>query len=86
MSIIKNLEELLKNDVLIEVNENIEELTQLVSAKNDKNAKAELKYMQDVKRYFDEVLIDIERGNLKEEDAIDILEGLEDMRAENQGI
>jgi len=80
MDKIKELEDLLRNDVLVEVNGTINEL----SNKKGKDAKEELAYMNDVKKYFDEVLIDIENNILTQEDAIDILEGLEDMKVENQ--
>lgn len=84
MSHIKKLEELLKSDVLVEINETIEELKK--EAPKNKNAKDELKYIQDIKKYFDDVLIDIEKEVLSEDDALDILEGLEDMRTENQEV
>lgn len=84
MNQIKILEELLKNDVLVEVNENIEELEKAASTKKAK--KDELKYMKEVRNYFNDVLKDIENNSLSQEDAIDILEGLEDMRAENQEV
>jgi glycyl-tRNA synthetase beta subunit len=87
MNKIKELEELLKTDVLIQVNEDIKDLEeQLEKKKNNKTIKDELKYMKEVKKYFDEVLVDIEKNLLKENDAIDILEGLEDMRADNQEV
>lgn len=87
MSNIKKLEELLKSDVLIEVNENIKEIEQeLQLKKNNKALKEELKYMKEVKKYFDEVIIDIEKNLLSEEDAQDILEGLDDMRIDNQEV
>lgn len=85
MNKIKELETLLKEDVLIEVAQDIKELEeQLAKKKNSKTLQEELDYMKQVKLYFDEVILDIEHNNLKEQDAIDILEGLEDMRAENQ--
>lgn len=85
MNKIKELETLLKNDVLVEVAQNIKELEeQLSKKKNSKTVQEELDYMKQVKLYFDEVILDIENNNLKEKDAIDILEGLEDMKAENQ--
>ncbi|RXJ54109.1 hypothetical protein [Candidatus Marinarcus aquaticus] len=85
MDKIKELETLLKEDVLIEVAQDIKELEeQLAKKKNSKTLQEELDYMKQVKLYFDEVILDIEHNNLKEQDAIDILEGLEDMRAENQ--
>lgn len=87
MNNIKQLEELLKTDVLVEVNNNIQELkTELEKFKNNKVLKEELRYMNDVKRYFDEVLVDIGNNTLTEEQALDILEGLEDMKVENQEI
>ena len=42
--------------------------------------------MNDVKKYFDEVIVDIENKTITQEEALDILEGLEDMKAENQEI
>ncbi len=85
MDKIKQLEEILKNDVLIEVNEDIKELEEnLKDKKNNKKTKEELDYMKQVKLYFDEVLIDIKNGSITEEQAQDILEGLEDMKIENQ--
>lgn len=85
MNYIKELEELLLNDVLVEVNANIEELkTSLEKKKNSKTIKEELEYMNGVKKYFDEVLVDIKSNSITQEEALDILEGLEDMKVENQ--
>ncbi len=82
MDYIKELETLIKEDVLVEVNENIKEL----ESNNKKNLKDDLNYMKQVKTYFEEVLLDIENNTITKEQAIDILEGLEDMKAENQDI
>ena len=84
MNQIKTLEDLLKNDVLVEVNQNIDELIKAGTAKKAK--KDELRYMEEVRNYFTEVLNDIQNNSLSQEDATDILEGLEDMRAENQEV
>ncbi|APW65463.1 hypothetical protein LPB137_06190 [Poseidonibacter parvus] len=81
MSKIQELEKLLKEDVLPEVEENIDELLDIAEGKKStKEDKDELKYMEDIKLYFDEVILDIENNNLKDEDAIEILEVLEEMR------
>jgi len=81
MNKIQELEKLLKEDVLVELEENIDELLDIVEGKkSSKEDKDELKYMEDIKLYFDEVLLDIENNNLKDEDAIEILEVLEEMR------
>ena len=90
MSYIKQLEELLKSDVLLEVTENLKDLQEELKTskkKSDiKDIKEEIKYMEQVKLYFDEVIIDIENNKLSEDQAIDILEGLEDMRVDNQQV
>ena len=83
MSHIKRLEKLLKEDVILEVNENIKEIE---NKKPNKETKEALEYMKKVKLYFDEALEDIKLGNMSEEEALDILEGLEDMRVENQEV
>jgi hypothetical protein len=83
MDIIQSLQTLLKEDVLLQVHDDIQELqTQLNAKPNDKNIQEELEYMQQVKQYFDEVLLDIEHNNLSKEDAMDILQSLEQMRVE----
>ncbi|MGA1932321.1 hypothetical protein ACH5BF_06315 [Arcobacter sp. YIC-464] len=89
MDNIKRLEELLKNDVLVEVNQTIEEFEtniKTASKKEAKDLKEELEYMKQVKLYFDEVILDIENNTLTQDQAEDILEGLEDMRVENQEV
>ena len=85
MSKIEKLEQLLKNDVLVEVNNEIKSIEKLISKqKNNDELKIELDYMVDVKKYYDEVLVHIEKNLLKEEEAIQILEDLEDMRADEE--
>lgn len=89
MDNIKKLEELLKNDVLVEVNQTIEEFEtniKTASKKEAKDLKEELEYMKQVKLYFDEVILDIQNNTLTQDQAEDILEGLEDMRVENQEV
>lgn len=86
MSYIKQLEKLVKDDVLIEVNENIKEIRDELSKKSTNDLKDELEYMKQIKQYFDEVIADIENNTISEEEAHDIIEGLEDMRAENQEV
>ncbi|WP_321315145.1 hypothetical protein [Halarcobacter sp.] len=86
MDYIKELETLLKTDVLVEVNKDVQELEKEYSQKKKKAIKEELEYMLKVKLYFDEVLIDIENNTITQEQALDILEGLEDMKVENQEV
>lgn len=86
MDYIKQLEELVKEDVLVEVNENIREIRTELSKKSTNDLKEELEYMKQIKQYFDEVLADIANNTISQEEALDIIEGLEDMRAENQEV
>ncbi len=87
MNNIEKLEKLITTDVLVEVNEEIEALeSEIAKKKNNEDLKEELEYMQKIKQYFDEVIIDIKHDTITDEQALDILEGLEDMRIENQEV
>ncbi|PLY07461.1 MAG: hypothetical protein C0625_04605 [Arcobacter sp.] len=87
MSKVTELETLLKKDIMIELEESIEDLVSKVKKKNnDKALKEELKYMRDVQAYFDDVLVDIDKKILTEDDAEEILDALQDMKIENQEI
>ena len=81
MSKIKELENILKTDVLVEVNDEINAIKKLISKqKNSSELQDELVYMEDVKKYYDQVILHIEKKILSQEDAIKILQDLEDMR------
>lgn len=89
MSNIKKLDELLKTDVLVEIKETINELETNIKTASKKDAKVlkeELEYINQVKKYFEDVVLDIENKTLTEDQALDILDGLEDMRIENQEV
>lgn len=85
MSKIKELETLLKTDVLVEVEEEIVAIEKLLKENSDnKNLKIELEYMQDVRKFYNEALSQIEKGQLSEEEANNILLDLDDMRADDE--
>jgi phosphotransacetylase len=84
MNTIQHLENLLKTDVLVEVNAEIKALEQQIQKKPNKELKDELNYLKQVKQYFDEVVEDIRLGNLTQKDAQDILDSLEEMKADNE--
>ena len=87
MGVIEDLEKILKTEVLIQVNEEIETLKKFVlKQKDSEDLKIELDYMLDVKKYYDEVIIHIEKNILKEDDAVKILQDLEDMRDDEDEI
>ena len=87
MNSIEQLEKLLKTEVLVQVNEEIKTIKKLIEKqKNNEDLKIELNYILDVKKYYDEVITHIEGKILKEEDAVKILQDLEDMTDDEDDI
>ncbi len=87
MNVIDQLEKLLKTEVLVQVDEEIETIKKfLVKQKDSEDLKIELDYMLDVKKYYDQVISHIEKKILSEEDAVKILQDLEDMRDDEDDI
>ena len=87
MNSIEQLEKLLKTEVLVQVNEEIKTIEKFISKQKDsEDLKTHLEYMLDVKKYYDEVLIHIEKNILSEEDAVKILQDLEDMSDDEDDI
>jgi len=86
MSNIKKLEKLLKDDVLVEIDENIKELETELSRKKNQGIQDDLKYMQDVKAYFNDAILNIENGSMTEEIAIEMLEDLESMKTDEDDV
>ncbi|MDX9899954.1 MAG: hypothetical protein RBT22_00490 [Aliarcobacter sp.] len=87
MNSIEQLEKLLKTEVLVQVNEEIKTIKKLIEKqKNNEDLKIELNYILDVKKYYDEVITHIEKKILKEEDAVKILQDLEDMIDDEEDI
>lgn len=80
MENIIKLEKLLKTDIMVEVENDIEELTELVEKHKKKEDKDELQYILDVKKYFVEVLSAIDNKTLNSEQADEILEFLEGLK------
>ncbi len=87
MSKVKELEKLLREDIMVELEESIQHLAEKVRKnKSGVAIKDELKYMREVQEYFDATLYEIDKDKLSEEDAIEILATLEEMRQENQEV
>ena len=84
MNKIKELEKILKTDVLIEVQAEIEALEKLIAKKTSTDLENELEYMLDIKKFYNEALALIEKGKLTQEEATNILLDLEDMRADDE--
>ena len=82
--VVKNIE-LQKNSLLD--NEEIQTIEKfLAKQKDSEDLKIELDYVLDVKKYYNQVLLHIEKKILSEEDAVKILQDLEDMRDDEDDI
>ncbi|MFY9092935.1 hypothetical protein PZR46_02025, partial [Aliarcobacter butzleri] len=73
MNKIKELEKILKTDVLIEVQAEIDALEKLIAKKTSTDLENELEYMLDIKKFYNEALALIEKGKLTQEEATNIL-------------
>jgi DNA-binding transcriptional regulator YhcF (GntR family) len=83
MSIQKELENLIKNEVLVEIEDYIDELFEIIAAKKeDDEIKEELKQMQEMKKDFEEMLADLVHGDIDDEEAKEIIQEINDMRKE----
>lgn len=84
MSKIKELEKILKNEFMDELEENINEVLNILDKNpNNKDVKKDLEEFEDIQTYFNDVLLDITNNTLLEEDAIDILEILNELLEDN---
>ena len=74
MSIQKELEDLIKNEVLIEIEDYIDELFEIIaSKKEDENTKEELAQMQEMKKDFEDMLVDLANGEIDDEECKEII-------------
>ncbi|WP_198304752.1 hypothetical protein [Arcobacter vandammei] len=86
MSIQKELEVLIKEEVLAEIEDYIDDIFEIIAAKKETlELKEELQHMQDMKKDFEEILKDLEAGEIDDEEAkeiydeiIEMLEGLDE--------
>lgn len=84
MSVLKDLEKLIKDDVLLEIEDYIDELFEIIaSKKGDERTKEELENIQEMRDDFKAMLDDINSGEMSEEEAQEIIEEINDMREEN---
>ncbi|MAD41200.1 MAG: hypothetical protein CL623_02265 [Arcobacter sp.] len=84
MTIQDELASLLKNDVLIEIEDYIDELFEIIaSKKEDERTKEELASMQEMREDFNDMLKDLDAGEIDEEEAKEIMEEITEMRKED---
>jgi len=85
MNNIKQLEKILTDELIPELDENLIELANITQSwKATTEDKEEFEDMKEMKKYFADVLEDIQNNKLQDEDAIEILEVLEDMRLDKE--
>ena len=85
MSIQKELEDLIKNEVFIVIEDYIDELFEIIaSKKEDENTKEELAQMQEMKKDFEDMLVDLENGEIDDEECKEIMEEINDMRKDEE--
>lgn len=84
MTIQEELENLIKNEVLVEIEDYIDELFEIIAAKkDDDNIKEELKQIQEMKKDFEEMLVDLTHGDIDDEECKEIIDEINEMRKED---
>lgn len=80
----EELKDLIKNVVLEDVDDYIDELLELIaSKKDDEDTKEELNSMQEMKKEFLELLSELEAGEIDDEEAAELIEEINDMLNED---
>jgi len=84
MTIQQELASLIKNDVLIEIEDYIDELFEIIAAKKeDERTKEELSAMQEMRDDFLAMLQDIDDDSIDDDEAKEIIEEINEMRKED---
>ena len=84
MTIQQELEKLIKDEVLLEIEDYIDELFEIIaSKKEDENTKEELSQMQEMKKDFEEMLFDLQNSEIDEEECKEIIDEINEMRRED---
>ncbi len=80
MSIQKELESLIKDEVLVEIEDYIDDLFEIIaSKKDDEKTKEELKNMQEMKKDFENMLEDLKNSEIDDEECKEIIEEIKAM-------
>ncbi|MBF7070825.1 hypothetical protein [Aliarcobacter butzleri] len=84
MTIQKELEKLIKDEVLIEIEDYIDDLFEIIaSKKDDENVKEELTHMQEMKKDFEDMLEDLGNNEIDDEECKEIIEEIKEMLKED---
>ncbi|NLO18015.1 MAG: hypothetical protein GX118_07480 [Arcobacter butzleri] len=78
----QKLKNLIENEVLPEIEESIDYLFELVNNKQATSEdKEELRVTQDLLKAFNEILVELENNEIDEEECLQIIEEIEEMRS-----
>ncbi|MDY0365487.1 MAG: hypothetical protein RBQ81_06495 [Arcobacteraceae bacterium] len=78
----QKLKNLIENEVLPEIEESIDYLFELINNKQATSEdKEELKVTQDLLKAFNEILVELENNEIDEEECLQIIEEIEEMRS-----
>jgi len=84
MSIQKELESLIKNDILIEIEDYIDDLFEIIASKKDTiDIQEELKNMQETKKEFSSLLIELENNELSKQECEELIKEIKAMKEDS---
>lgn len=80
MSIQKELKDIINDEVLVEIEEYIDDIFEIIAAKKETpEIKEELANMQEMKKEFEELLNDLDAGEIDDEEAKEIYDEIVEM-------
>ncbi|MGA1932416.1 hypothetical protein ACH5BF_06790 [Arcobacter sp. YIC-464] len=81
MSNIQKLEKILKEEFIPELDESLLELANITQSwKATSDDKEEFEELKEMKKFFDKLVEDLDNNDIEEEEAIEIIEALDEMR------
>ena len=81
MSNIEKLEKILKEEFIPELDESLLELANITQSwKATSDDKEEFEELKEMKKFFDKLVEDLDNNDIEEEEAIEIIEALDEMR------
>jgi len=84
VSIQKELENLIKNDLLIEIEDYIDDLFEIIASKKDTiEIKEELKNMQEMKKELNSLLIELENNELSNQECEELIKEIKTMKEDS---
>ncbi|MFK2821388.1 hypothetical protein [Arcobacter sp. YIC-80] len=83
MSNVEKLEKILKEEFIPELDESLLELANITQSwKATSDDKEEFEDLKEMKKFFDNVVEDLEKNDINEEEALEIIQALDEMRLE----